>query len=93
MHAMQIRLTLLIVPLFLALAGIVPAAAQDEGAAPPPPPQLEHVAIETPLGTITLALDATNAPVTTANFLRYADEKRLDGTTFYRVMRLEWGMA
>src|SRR5690606_16154884 len=28
---------------------------------------------------------------TTANFLRYADEKRLDGTSFYRVMQLDWG--
>lgn len=79
--------------LALALGFIAPAAAQDAAPdpAPPLPPKLEHVAIETTLGTITLALDATHAPVTTANFLRYADEKRFDGTAFYRVMRLEWG--
>jgi len=76
----------------LALSLALPAAAQD--AVPdtaPVPPRLEHVAIETALGTITLALDVTIAPITTANFLRYADERRFDGTEFYRVMRLEWG--
>lgn len=81
------------VVLLLAIVG--PAALAQTPGLPgdpaAPPPRLEHVAIETTLGTITLALDATNAPVTTANFLRYADGKRYDGTTFYRVMRLEWG--
>lgn len=76
--------------LALALGLAAPAAAQDATTAPPPP-KLEHVAITTQLGTITLALDASNAPITTANFLRYADEERYDGTEFYRVMRLEWG--
>jgi peptidyl-prolyl cis-trans isomerase A (cyclophilin A) len=29
--------------------------------------------------------------VTTSNFLRYVDQKRFDGTVFYRVMKLDWG--
>ena len=87
---MMTRLAMFAAILAMALGCIGPAAAQGDSP-PAPPPKLEHVAIETAMGTITLALDATNAPVTTANFLRYADEKRYDGTGFYRVMRLDWG--
>ena len=49
------------------------------------------VVLETELGEIVLALEAERAPVTAANFLRYVDEDRLDGTVFYRAMRLDWG--
>lgn len=42
------------------------------------------VAILTSAGTITIALEVERAPLTSANFLRYIDQKRLDGTTFYR---------
>ncbi len=34
-----------------------------------------------------IALDTRRAPVTSANFLTYADDGRLDGTTFYRAAR------
>jgi peptidyl-prolyl cis-trans isomerase A (cyclophilin A) len=62
-----------------------PVAAQ----APSPAPaaadaSLPRVAIETSLGTITVAVDSARAPVTAANFLRYVDQKRFDGTSFYR---------
>jgi peptidyl-prolyl cis-trans isomerase A (cyclophilin A) len=50
-----------------------------------------NVVIETDLGSIVVALETERAPVTAANFLRYADEKRFDGTVFYRAMRLDWG--
>lgn len=73
-----------------ALAFATPVLAQP--AAPQPArPDTVNVAINTDLGTITLALDAGKAPVTTANFLRYVDQRRFDGTVFYRVMRLDWG--
>lgn len=42
------------------------------------------VAIVTTAGTITIALEVERAPLTAANFLRYIDQKRLDGTSFYR---------
>jgi peptidyl-prolyl cis-trans isomerase A (cyclophilin A) len=58
---------------------------------PAPAPGMVRVAMVTAMGTIELDLDAVHAPVTTANFLRYADERRFDGTAFYRVMRLDWG--
>lgn len=47
---------------------------------------LPHVALETDAGTITIRLEAEKAPATVANFLRYVDQKRLDGTSFYRAM-------
>lgn len=68
------------------------AAAQD---APAPAPAEEHetarVVIETELGDITAEIEVERAPVTAANFLRYVDEGRFDGTAFYRAMPLEWG--
>ncbi len=44
------------------------------------------VQMETTMGTIVLELDRLNAPVSTANFLRYVDENAYDGTIFHRVM-------
>ncbi len=49
------------------------------------------VVINTAQGVITLELEAARAPVTTANFLKYVDQRRFDGTVFYRAMRLDWG--
>jgi len=45
------------------------------------------IEINTELGTITLELYNEKAPVTVINFLQYIDEKRLDSSTFYRVVR------
>ena len=50
-----------------------------------------NVVIATELGSIVVALETERAPLSAANFLRYADEKRFDGTVFYRVMKLDWG--
>ena len=64
----------------------VPVANEATQAAPVPAPLADvvRVRLETEAGPIVLALDHKNAPVTTANFVRYADEKRFDGTFFYR---------
>lgn len=48
------------------------------------------VVITTSLGPITIALETERAPITAGNFLRYVDEKRLDGTTFYRSVHLPY---
>jgi peptidyl-prolyl cis-trans isomerase A (cyclophilin A) len=53
--------------------------------------QTTTVVMKTELGDIVIALETERAPVTAANFLRYADQKRFDGTVFYRTMRLDWG--
>ncbi|MBS7670470.1 peptidylprolyl isomerase [Croceicoccus gelatinilyticus] len=78
----------------LALTAL-PAFAQE--AAEPAEPEVAEtfetttVAMETTAGTIVLVLETERAPVTSANFLKYADEGRFDGTVFYRTMRLDWG--
>jgi peptidyl-prolyl cis-trans isomerase A (cyclophilin A) len=61
---------------------LLPAAASAQATT--------SVIIETERGDIVVALETERAPVTAANFLRYADEKRFDGTVFYRAMRLDW---
>lgn len=55
-------------------------------ATPPPAPAYKTVPVTltTSAGTITVALEVERAPLTAANFLRYVDQKRFDGTTFYR---------
>jgi peptidyl-prolyl cis-trans isomerase A (cyclophilin A) len=64
-----------------------PAAAPAPVVAPAPlPAPPVRVLLMTTLGNITLALDAERAPVTTANFLRYVDQKRFDGIGFYRAL-------
>lgn len=79
-------------PVLLAAAyATLSAAAPPTPAAPAPAKPQIGVAIRTEVGTIVLALDAVRAPVTTANFLRYVDQKRFNGATFYRAMHLDWG--
>jgi peptidyl-prolyl cis-trans isomerase A (cyclophilin A) len=78
--------TLLLAALLLAS----PALAQEPPPEPPapPPPRTETVRLETPAGPILLAIEVERAPKTAANFLRYVREKRLDGTSFYRALKL-----
>jgi peptidyl-prolyl cis-trans isomerase A (cyclophilin A) len=45
------------------------------------------VGLKTTLGVIVIQLDTKRAPITASNFLRYVEEKRFDGTTFYRAAR------
>ena len=43
-----------------------------------------RVVLTTSLGPITVALEKERAPITSANFLRYVDQKRFDGISFFR---------
>jgi peptidyl-prolyl cis-trans isomerase A (cyclophilin A) len=65
-------------------------AAQAPAVAPAVQPRSAtiRVVLATTEGPIVLELEKERAPITTANFLRYVDGKRLDGTTFYRSMRV-----
>jgi peptidyl-prolyl cis-trans isomerase A (cyclophilin A) len=55
----------------------------------PAAPATVRVALTTSLGRIVLELEKERAPITTANFLRYVDQRRLDGVTFYRTVRVQ----
>ena len=56
--------------------------------APPKPlPAIVRVRLDTSAGPIVIALDMKHAPITATNFLRYVEEKRFDGTSFYRAAR------
>ena len=86
---MNRRFFLAALPLLIALT-----AATQQKKAPPPPapiPDLVKVVLTTELGPIELELDAKRAPVATRNFVRYVDQRRFDGITFYRAMKLPWG--
>jgi peptidyl-prolyl cis-trans isomerase A (cyclophilin A) len=79
----------------LALAGAfvaAPALAQTAPTTPPTPaapaaPRTVRVNVETGQGVIVIELYVDQAPITTANFLRYVDQKRYDGATFFRASR------
>jgi peptidyl-prolyl cis-trans isomerase A (cyclophilin A) len=92
----------LILPVLLILAACSPApkappASEAASQAAPParlpvtgldvPPDSARVEIDTDDGPIVLELDGRDAPQTTANFLHYVDTGKLDGGTFYRVIR------
>ena len=47
------------------------------------------VRIETPLGTIDLAVDTKRAPITATNFLKYVDGGFYDGGRFHRATRTD----
>jgi peptidyl-prolyl cis-trans isomerase A (cyclophilin A) len=89
---MAIRFALLSA-LVLALAPLqaqVPPATSP-AAATIPRPATVRVTLQTSEGPIVLELEKERAPVTTANFLRYVDGKRLDGINFYRAMKVAPG--
>lgn len=84
--------------LFAIVAAFAPAQAAPrkaavKSAAPRPAPQVDtaprvRVILTTAMGPITVEVDREHAPLTAANFLRYVDQKRFDGTVFYRAMKL-----
>lgn len=88
---MTLRRTLLAAALLLplpALAQEAPAPAPTPTPAPAPKPATQKVALDTSFGRIVLELETERAPITARNFLRYADQKRLDGIAFYRTVKV-----
>lgn len=65
------------------LAGAAALAASPALAQAPP----VRVAVKSGMGQIVLKLYPDKAPITVANFLRYVDTKRYDGSTFYRASK------
>lgn len=78
--------------LALVLAQVAPAAIQPAPTATltptaTPAPTLPRVVLETGAGRIVIELETTRAPITAGNFLKYVDQKRLDGVKFYRTVK------
>ncbi|WP_085810168.1 peptidylprolyl isomerase [Sphingomonas sp. TZW2008] len=72
-------------------SGALPATQTPPQPTPTPPKPLSRVTIATAAGPIVLALEQEKAPITAANFLKYVDGKRLDGTVFYRTVKVQPG--
>lgn len=67
-----------------ALAGLaVPASAQQQA---PLGAQPVLVRFTTNLGAFTVELNATRAPISTANIVQYVRDRHYDGTVFHRVI-------
>ena len=49
---------------------------------------LPRVQMHSSRGDILVELEAQRAPITVRNFLRYVDQKRLDGRDFYRAVKI-----
>lgn len=82
---MTFRRTLLAAALLLPFPGL---AQEAPAPTPTPKPATQKVALDTSFGRIVLELETERAPITARNFLRYADQKRLDGIAFYRTVRV-----
>ncbi|MGK0186815.1 MAG: peptidyl-prolyl cis-trans isomerase B (cyclophilin B) [Verrucomicrobiales bacterium] len=68
---------------------IATTSCTDEGADSQPQTQASKsniVTLKTNLGVIKVELDVAKAPLTSANFLSYANEGYYDGTIFHRVI-------
>jgi peptidyl-prolyl cis-trans isomerase A (cyclophilin A) len=76
---MHTRLSVVAAAVALVATAAVPLVAQ----------QAPRVRIETDSGAIVVQLAPDKAPVTVANFLRYVDEHRYDGGSFYRAVTLK----
>ena len=87
------------IAIILSVSLIGSALQAQSATAPPVAPTraptsgLVRVSLQTSVGTIILDLDKAHAPITAANFLKYVDQKRLNGTTFYRAMQMAGGAS
>ena len=72
-------------------AAVAPPTAPPAPASPVDPATTVRVTITTAAGPIVLAIEKEKAPITAANFLKYVDGKRLDGTVFYRRVKVAPG--
>jgi len=70
--------------LLIALCALPSSVAAKRVAPAAPDPR---VRIETSAGAFVIDVDMRHAPITGRNFLAYVDQKRFDGTAFYRAAR------
>nr|WP_232283378.1 peptidylprolyl isomerase [Sphingomonas sp. PAMC 26617] len=81
------RICLSAISLALAVPALAQGPATPLASATTPPVNLPRVLVETSAGRIVIELETVKAPASAANFLRYVDQKKLDGTEFYRAVK------
>ncbi|MEM1183793.1 MAG: peptidylprolyl isomerase [Planctomycetota bacterium] len=67
-------------------SGEASAPAETVVPVPQEDPRVVYAEVQTNMGTIVLALDKENAPISTANFVSYAEKRAYDDTIFHRVI-------
>jgi peptidyl-prolyl cis-trans isomerase A (cyclophilin A) len=92
-HSMNpLSRTIAIAALFVCATGLAQDVSAPMAAAAAPAvdsaPAVVNVVLHMDRGDVRIALEKDRAPITVANFLRYVDAKRFDGTTFYRAVKV-----
>ncbi len=82
MNRLRRTMTLLALGLTMTV-GLTSARGEDKVKSDPLHPRVK---MATTLGDIIIELDAEKAPISTLNFIQYAEDKYYDGTIFHRVM-------
>ena len=86
MLKIQITALIIIVTAVALIFFLSPTDQSDQNEYYPEEDQMSLVTISTSAGDIHLELDATNAPITVANFLKLAEDGYYAGTIFHRII-------
>ena len=86
MSKIQITVLLIIVTVVTSIFFLLPNDQKDQIKYYPEEDQMSLVTISTSAGEIHLELDAANAPITAANFIKLAKEDYYSGTIFHRII-------
>lgn len=86
MSKIQITALIIIVTAVALIFFLSPTDQSDQNEYYPEEDQMSLVTISTSAGEIHLELDAANAPITAANFIKLAKEDYYSGTIFHRII-------
>ena len=86
MSKIQIAVLIIIVTAVASIFFLPPIDQKDQTEYHPEEDQMSLVTISTSAGDIHLELDADNAPITVANFLKLAEDGYYSGTIFHRII-------
>ena len=86
MSKIQIAVLIIIVTAVASILFLSPIDQKDQTDYYPEEDQMSLVTISTSAGDIHLELDADNAPITVANFLKLAEDGYYSGTIFHRII-------
>ena len=86
MSKIQIAVLIIIVTSVASIFFLSPIDQKDQTEYHPEEDQMSLVTISTSAGDIHLELDANNAPITVANFLKLAEDGYYTGTIFHRII-------